>query len=129
MTEPSLSRMSLMTWGFMITPPLAMPPATIAISSGVACTSFWPIDAWASAGRLRVKSLGNAERAGAGRSIGGFWLKPNDWVPEIMASGPIVSVPISVNAELQDTRRIGTRVPPQDSPPKLLIDLFVWGGV
>ena len=39
-----------MTWGTMITPSLATAAATIAICSGVAFTSFWPMPVWASAG-------------------------------------------------------------------------------
>src|SRR6476646_4744903 len=113
----------------MVLPPLAMVAATSAICSGVACTSFWPIDDWASAGRLRLKSVGKLDATGAGRSIGGFELKPKPSAPAIILSGPIVSVPIWANAELHDTRRIGYSVPPQDSPPKLLIDFVVFGGV
>ena len=64
--SPSLSRTSRMHVGLMIVPPLAMPAATSAICSGVAGTSFWPIDDWASAGRLRgeVGREARGDRAG-----------------------------------------------------------------
>jgi hypothetical protein len=45
-----------------------------------------------------------------------------------MASGP-VSTPICAKAELQDTRRISTSVPPQDDPPKFCSGRVVPGGV
>ena len=115
MTSPWESRTSVMTWGFMIVPPLATPAATRAICSGVACTSFWPIEAWASFGGLLPTSVGNTDFAGSGRSIGAAALKPHDPAPATMSSGPMVSVPIWANAELHETRRISRSGPPQSS--------------
>jgi peptidoglycan glycosyltransferase len=54
------------TYGFITTPPLAMPAATIAICSGVAWTSYWPKPAWPVCGGLR--SSGNTETACGPRS-------------------------------------------------------------
>ncbi len=66
-SSPCESRTSVMRWGFMIVPPLATPAATSAICSGVACTSFWPIEAWASLGGLLATSVGNTDSAGVGQ--------------------------------------------------------------
>ena len=41
-------------YGFITSPPLAIPAATIAICSGVAWTSNWPIADCATCGRVRV---------------------------------------------------------------------------
>ena len=69
-TLPLLSRISFITWGFMIMPPLATPAATSAISSGVACTSFCPIDDWAELREVvrEVRSGRPTGRRRAGRS-------------------------------------------------------------
>ena len=102
--------------------------ATSAISSGVAATSFWPIDAWASLGVSCSKSVGNTDAAGSGRSNGGAALKPKASDPSSMMSGPSTSAPISAKAVLQDTTRISGRAPPQLLPPKLRIGTVVRGG-
>ena len=104
------------------------PPATIAICSGVAATSFWPMDDWASAGRFRSKSVGKFDRAGSVRSIGTSWLNPKASAVSIIGSGP-VSTPIWAKAVLHDTRRIWNSAPPQDEPPKFRIGRVVPGGV
>ena len=49
-------RTVLTTYGFMTSPPLAMPAATIAICSGVAATSYWPMPDWASCGASSLSS-------------------------------------------------------------------------
>ena len=125
---PWESRTEVIRWGFMMVPPLATPAATSAICSGVACTSFCPMDAWASLGGLLPTSVGKTDLAGSGRSMGAAALNPHVPAPESMSVGPMVSVPISANAELQDSARIFGRAPPQRSPPKLLMALVVWAG-
>ena len=54
----------------MTTPSLAIPAAAMAIWSGVAVTSFWPMAVWARTGKFSSKSVVKMERAGSGRSIG-----------------------------------------------------------
>ena len=85
------------------------------------------MDDWASAGWLRVKSVGNPE-ATAGRSNGGAALKPNASAPATILSPPR-SRPIWANDVLQDLARIVKRVPPQSEPPKLGSGRVVPGSV
>jgi hypothetical protein len=113
-----------MTWGFMIWPPLATPAATRAICRGVACTSFWPIEAWArNTGAAATLSAGKCDVTAPGRSIGTSRSKPNARAISVRAGALASSTPIWANAELHDTSRMGNSVPPQLSPPKLLIGL------
>ncbi len=116
---PSLSRTWSRTWGFMITPPSAMAEATSAICNGVARVPAWPMEAWPSRGSAPAKVVGNCEAAAPGRSMGGLASKPKAWAPAVILAPPMVSIPIWAKAELHDTSRMGTSVPPQASPPKL----------
>ena len=92
-------------------------------------TAFWPIAVWASTGMLSSKESTSpmVEMAGAGRSRGGRWLKPNASAVRTRASAPI-STPIRAKAVLHETRRMSKRSPPHADPPKLRIGRVVWGG-
>ena len=107
-TAPSLSRVSAITCGVMITPLLATAAAAMFICSGVAAGSSWPKLDVASFGLTPLgtsftKSCtdGKNDCAGAGMSMGTSWLKPNASAVVTMVSGPSV-VPISAKAVLHD---------------------------
>ena len=89
----------------MTMPSLATAAATSAICSGVACTSFWPIDAWARNGRVVGHDLGGParrHRPRAGRAavlveaerLGAVAIMPDAWA---------FSTPISANAVLHES--------------------------
>src|SRR6478672_1498253 len=111
-----------------------MAAATMAICSGLACTSRCPIDDCARAARPSLPLAGSRndsgkwEAAAPGRSMGGTWLKPNASEVLIIPSAP-TSSPICANDELQDLARTVNRVPPQAAPPKLRMGRRVPGGV
>ena len=73
---PWSSRTSRMTWGSMMTPSLATAAATNAICNGVACTSFCPIEAWATRGGSSTISSGKFDWTPPGRSNGTSRSKP-----------------------------------------------------
>ena len=115
--------------GPITSPPLATAPATIAICSGVAATSFWPIADWARAGGFCSKSVGKFERAGAVRSIGTSWLKPKSSDAVDHRRRGRCRRPSGRRRVLHDTRRIWNSAPPHELPPKLRIGRVVPGGV
>ena len=107
----------------MITPLLATAAAAMFIWSGVAAGSSWPKLDVASLGLMPLgtslrKSCtdGKNDWAGAGRSIGTFWLNPKSWAAFTMVSGPRV-VPISAKAVLHERAKTWGSVPPHVSPP------------
>src|SRR5947208_7430975 len=71
---------------------------------------------------------GIADGAVFGKSSGGAAPKPKSLAVLISASAPM-SRPMRAYAVLQETRRTSKRLPPHTSPPKLLIDDVVCGGV
>ena len=113
----------------MITPLFAMAAATRAISSGVEDTFSCPMADLARPGRSCANdaALGKKDWAGAGRSSGGVWLKPNALASAARLAAPR-SRPSWANPVLQDTRKRSARTPPHRSPPKLLsVWPLVWG--
>ena len=109
-----------MTCGRMTLPSLATAAATSAICSGVAWTSFWPIDAWARNGGSSVTtSVGQRDCTAPGRSMGTSWLKPKASAVAVMPGAWACSTPIWAKAVLHDSWRITNSVPPQEAPPKL----------
>ena len=72
----------------MTTPRLATPDATMAICSGVTCTSYWPIELWASCGLFSsAGTLLGVTRIGTSRASP----KPNFAACDCSASAPICS--------------------------------------